>query len=251
MSKNAAKLISKCIYCGSKNASINEHILPYALGGQSTLLKASCFRCGEITSQIIQKVAHGSNSLLGIARSILGMPTRRRGKRIKYLKQEIMDLNSRKKTTFKKDIQEYVDSVFLPIFGLPKLVEGKLDKKELQSEEAYIVRGDMTKMIKGKMYLYKKKITNEDFAKFIALIAYTHAVNEFGLKKIWMSPLRTIILGKDNNLGTYIGTAPDFVMFQKGKFVSIAYKSIKGHLIFRIKFFAWIKDSPEYVAIVT
>jgi formate dehydrogenase assembly factor FdhD len=42
-----------CIYCGcdgNENNLASEHTMPYALGGSTELLEASCSRCGAVTT---------------------------------------------------------------------------------------------------------------------------------------------------------------------------------------------------------
>src|SRR5665213_2097384 len=68
-----------CIYCGVTNVALtDEHIVPYALGGQHVIDNASCLACSDITKKIEQKVAR---DLWGDARTSFGAPTRRKKER--------------------------------------------------------------------------------------------------------------------------------------------------------------------------
>ncbi len=57
-----AKLIEKCIYCLSLDAPIDEHVVPKSLGRLSIVPKASCKKCADRTSYIINKTIHGIDS---------------------------------------------------------------------------------------------------------------------------------------------------------------------------------------------
>lgn len=68
-----------CIYCGVKNAQLtDEHIVPYSLGGQHVIRKASCLKCANITKKFEQKVAR---DLWGDARASFNAPSRRKKER--------------------------------------------------------------------------------------------------------------------------------------------------------------------------
>lgn len=68
-----------CIYCGAMDVQLNdEHVVPYALGGQHVLRAASCAACEDITKKFEQKVAR---DLWGDARTSFNTPTRRRKER--------------------------------------------------------------------------------------------------------------------------------------------------------------------------
>lgn len=44
--------VGRCIYCGSKEALTDEHIIAYSLGGDVILPKASCRPCAAITANL-------------------------------------------------------------------------------------------------------------------------------------------------------------------------------------------------------
>jgi len=76
-----------CIYCGQRAEPLSrEHIIPYALGGQLTLPRASCTEHAAITSQVEREVAQMA---YGYARAVAGAPTRRKGKHARTLARRI------------------------------------------------------------------------------------------------------------------------------------------------------------------
>ncbi len=68
------KHIGYCIYCLKTNCELSdEHVVPFSLGGDVLLPKASCSKCATITSQFELQVAR---KILGSYRTRTGAPTR-------------------------------------------------------------------------------------------------------------------------------------------------------------------------------
>lgn len=68
-----------CIYCGARDVRLtDEHVVPYSLGGQYVLERASCDICADITKRFEQDVAR---ELWGDARAAYNAPTRRKKER--------------------------------------------------------------------------------------------------------------------------------------------------------------------------
>lgn len=68
-----------CIYCGAINVPLsNEHVVPFAIGGQLVIRKASCKKCADITKKFEQRVMR---DLWGDARIAFDAPSRRKSKR--------------------------------------------------------------------------------------------------------------------------------------------------------------------------
>lgn len=68
--------MSKCIYCGATDVALSrEHIIPYSLGGNLVLSKASCPDHGALTSALEREVARNT---YGIYRAEQGTQSRRK-----------------------------------------------------------------------------------------------------------------------------------------------------------------------------
>lgn len=70
--------IGRCIYCGADGANTElkrEHIIPYSLGGQHTLLEASCGACEVITTAVEE---YCCRRMFGDARVHMNMSSRRK-----------------------------------------------------------------------------------------------------------------------------------------------------------------------------
>jgi len=80
-----------CIYCGATGVQLmDEHIVPYSLGGTHVLREASCARCEKMTSKFERRVAR---DLWGDARTSFDQPTRRKRQRKTHI--EMPNPNSR------------------------------------------------------------------------------------------------------------------------------------------------------------
>lgn len=71
-----------CIYCGAKDNLSDEHIIPFALGGNLILQKSSCPDCAKITSDFELTCLR---TMYGPLRLLYNLPTRRPKKRPKKL----------------------------------------------------------------------------------------------------------------------------------------------------------------------
>lgn len=245
-----AKLIGKCIYCLSPDAPIDEHVIPKSLGGLSTLQKASCKKCADRTSSIINKTTHGVNSFFGCSRIILGMPSRRKKKRPFNFKQTIIDQLTNQQTEIEIPTSDFIDTVFLPTYPLPGIMTGKTIDNGIITDGIQMINANSEKKEVNKKYIHQFKWSSEDLPLLLALIAYCNAVNDFGLDEVIDSPLIPLIKGEKHDLGRWIGTASNTVMKQRNKLVDVMYLTPNRHILMRIKFFAWLKDIPEYLIAV-
>jgi HNH endonuclease len=67
----------QCIYCGDKSNLSDEHIIPFALGGNFVLKDSSCKKCAEPTSKFELTCLR---TMYGPLRLLYELPTRRRKK---------------------------------------------------------------------------------------------------------------------------------------------------------------------------
>lgn len=243
------KYIGKCIYCLNDNPTIDEHVMPLALGGIDKMIKASCHKCANITSLIIRKVTKDQDSILYRARILLDMPTRRPAQRPSKLTQHILDQRTNETEEIEVDPKDYIDTTLFPVYPLPGIFNGNLDLP-ISIPEAIPIHTNKQKVQQGKSYRCISKGHNNDFPRLLALLAYCSSVYEFGLEENLISPVIHLILGEKEDFGTWIGTAPDQKMELHHKFVDIAYTRPNNHILMRIKFFAWLRESPEYLVAI-
>jgi len=75
----------ECIYCGARAGDVeltDEHIVPFSLGGNATIIDGSCRRCAKETAEIEQEIGR---RVLWDFRTHTGEQTRRPKERPKVL----------------------------------------------------------------------------------------------------------------------------------------------------------------------
>ena len=74
----------KCIYCGGTGVALNEeHVIPYAIGKNATILEgACCDECQKIIQRYEQEVL---KKQLGVFRAMVEAPTRNKRDRAKFI----------------------------------------------------------------------------------------------------------------------------------------------------------------------
>lgn len=106
--------VNRCIYCRSVEAGLtDEHVVPFALGGNYVLPKASCPTCSRITAQFEGVTCR---TTLGNLRMRYGFPTRRKRDRPEFIEIGIQNEDGsigRRKVP----VHEYPVGAFIPYFG--------------------------------------------------------------------------------------------------------------------------------------
>lgn len=242
--------IGKCIYCGTTAGKLSEeHITPYGLSGRLTLLDASCEPCTRVTSGLENTILR---NLFFAARAALGTLTRRPKERLKP--QPMLVEKEGRIQVIKAVWQEQWKVIQLPIFKLPACVDNRpysggiectsMDVFELSERGTEIVaRHGAEKVIPHNYRM-------EDFARFIAKMAYGYAVERYGLEAFEKTYVLPAILGKSNDIGRWVGCSDrrEFPVRQCN--ISVGYKIILGDdLAVKIKMFPRF-DGAEYLVVV-
>lgn len=166
-----------CIYCNDTTSRLtDEHIVPYALGGQHVLRQASCLRCADTTKKFEQRVARG---LWGDARASFGAPTRRKKERPKIIEMRDPDIPSR---TLSVPAGEYPGGFVF--YRMPKagLLQGLPENLNLSSAWTMSMVDDDSRRKAfldkhpGKLTL-KFRHVPDDFARMLAKIGYCHVLS--------------------------------------------------------------------------
>lgn len=200
--------IGECIYCGATSGLSREHAVPYGINGPWTLLKASCGECRDITHRFEHDTLRG---LLPALRAVFRMQTRRKGDRPKTLPLLIET----------KGTEQFVDvplnefPVFLPIieFPPPGVVAGRprtagigppvLDVRHLAGPTG----ADLVAKYPDADYIgARMTFTSEDFGRTLAKIGFCAAVFALGLEPFRSTPIRDVILGRDECIGHWVGS---------------------------------------------
>ena len=195
----------RCIYCGATDNLSDEHIIPYALGGNVILPKASCPKCSDITRAVEETCCR---PILGPLRVRLNLQTRRKKERPSHFNLPIIGSNG------PKTIQ--IPSTAYPVVcigmkldpprmtqGLPlsSRVTGQLFAKYNPTHHQNLLRpGEITNI--GKFML-------EPFGRMIAKIGHAHVMaamaNAGTLPKQEDLFLPSIILDKSPYFQHYVG----------------------------------------------
>ncbi len=108
-----------CIYCGSTGVVLtDEHIVPYALGGQHVLREASCSTCAVHTGLFERKIAR---ELWGDARNSFNAPSRRKRNRSQTIQMPEADSPGQ---TISVPTSEYPAGFVFYKMGQPGILQG-------------------------------------------------------------------------------------------------------------------------------
>jgi hypothetical protein len=201
------KPIGRCVYCGCSEGLTDEHIVPFALGGNYVLPKASCKPCAKITSQFEQRVLRG---FMLSARTVGGLPTRRPKERPTSFEMEVGEAEDLRTVEFSVD--NFPAFLQLPHFAAPGFFGGLpfksglvvcgfdtihfgKDPKELAEEQGF------------KTIRQSTTIKATDFARMLAKIGYCAAVAEYGFLPIESVPVLPFILGTADDGNVWLGSA--------------------------------------------
>lgn len=214
--------VNQCIYCGISNEDLtDEHIIPYAISGNSAiLLKSSCTKCARIIQIYEQNVLRNQ---LGQFRYRIQAPSRNKRNRPthQYLDfievnrslQAVRNLGKRKFRITDLPISLSVWNLCPPRilgeqssdadhFGHPWVsIEENLDHKL----HAIKIARQVARETKSEHVAIKvNTICRDDFLRFLAKTAHAFAIFELGLGS-FKPTLQDIILNKSHNLDMFIG----------------------------------------------
>ena len=215
----------RCIYCGDAQGKLtDEHVIPYALGGHTTILeKASCVACANTIQKYEQRILRGQ---LGHFRARIDAPTRNPKDRpthqdIRFVEvdssgRQIRNLGSR---TFAIDDVPLNLSVWQ--LAPPRVLgEMRSEREHVGYPWASISHSESQKALAMRLArevaeksgakhvaVEVDAINREDFLRFLVKTAHAYAVFEMGVEAF--QPLTTdLILCRDDDLAQYVGCGP-------------------------------------------
>lgn len=197
--------VGRCIYCGASEAEAqltDEHIIPFALAGNSVLPKASCKECARITGAIVEQQV--LRRMFGLVRAQRDLPTRRPKERPK--KHVItVDLGTHKEER-EEDLNLRPRIFSIPAFPFPTILADQPADESGQISGivlwTFSARGDFQKAAERHPDAKKLTIHGQHnpslFARMLAKIAHSFAVAEYGFSSV-VPLLPPLILGKTVN----------------------------------------------------
>tara|TARA_R100000322_G_C5447850_1_gene191942 strand:+ start:3020 stop:3841 length:822 start_codon:yes stop_codon:yes gene_type:complete len=113
--------VRQCIYCDCTEDLTNEHIIAKGLGGRWTLPLSSCKKCAAITGKFEGDVLR---EIVGPLRMLYDFPTRRPKDRPDHLPLKVQYAPDQEWDVVMVDRRIYPFLVVLPLYELPKLIDG-------------------------------------------------------------------------------------------------------------------------------
>ncbi len=250
---NIYKPIGHCIYCGSVENLSDEHIVPYGLGGNLILPKASCSICAKITSRFELVVQRGS---LRPARIYREIQSRKKHKSAPKTYPLLVERNSDMET-LEVPLDEYPILVIFPIFSVPGYLKKDKNTKGIHLDGSASVlfgthpKDAMKKYGATRLVIEPAGDKPTDFARMIAKIAFSMAVAtgafvDVDYSKSFVLPA---ILGESDDIGHWVGTITEPICSRKGHLhrVLIHRDEEKGLLICDVQILR-DTESPRYGA---
>jgi hypothetical protein len=207
--------IGRCIYCGSDGGAqglSDEHMIPFSLGGDAVLPKASCAACATETSKIELYLAR--NTFHGL-RSHVGAPSRK--------KSLPSTLSANISMGDQEGLHEFLaaDQPFalkLPTWdypGIMRQVQPSTDFPVCNVRAYNFVPGNLQELLgladdarDPVIHIASGTINNIVFARAIAKIAYCNVIARHGIDGFRPLVLPDLILGRYPCVPYFVGSDP-------------------------------------------
>jgi hypothetical protein len=183
----------------------DEHIIPYSLGADAILSKASCSDCAKITSYL---EGYTAKEIFGPLRSYFKVQSRR--KVIELNNVEVIFRNGEGQRTQLINRVDLPALLFLPVFE-PAGIFFDVEPVPLANVTSWMwaasdaaERMEKFKQPGDTSYSFNASVKAEIVARAVAKIAHTVAVARLGLGS-FEPYLPPVILGADPNIGSLVG----------------------------------------------
>jgi HNH endonuclease len=204
--------VGRCIYCGSDGGTAglsSEHIVPFSLGGNVEILKASCADCAKITSRLER---HLAREIFWELRIHTNTQTRRPYERPDILPARVSIGNRHE--TLMLPIADHPSFLVMPVWSLPGVLKGEQPSEMFPETKAHLyyyippnIR-DTLNLDDGQLAeLHPPEIVIDPsvFARAVAKIAYCQMVAVCGLTGFRRLVLPDLILGKYPCVSYFVG----------------------------------------------
>lgn len=203
----------ECIYCGKKASEvelIDEHIIPYSLGGNAVILDGSCKACATETTRAENEVGR---KVLWEFRTHAKVQTRRPKERPTELPFTYAIAGGERQTKT-VPIADHPYFTPMPVWGSPGLLQGKQPSAQFEHYKAHVFYW-IPPNIKETLGLSdgelaeipfpEFRINHELYARALAKIAYCDAIARFGLHKFRRLVMPDLILGRYPCVPYFVG----------------------------------------------
>lgn len=244
--------VGQCIYCGTVEGDLRrEHILPFGLGGNLVLPKASCQTCAKATGQIEQLCLR---SLLGPTRIRLNLPTRRPKERPKVLSMIVVGADGAVETR-SVPAPDYPMMLALYVFPPPGIITGAPDSQIVDgalwvlSDQGTIDRQLGQQNAKA---IRSPLIAAEHLLRMLAKIGHAYAVAQVGVNGFRPFLRELILQGTPDRSTFFIGgdlEVPAAEDALHGLWFSYRWTARTRYLVVSVRLFAML-GSPLYHVVV-
>jgi hypothetical protein len=246
--------VGHCIYCpdAGENGLGNEHIIPFALNGTQVLPRASCDKCGGVTSYLDGVAAR---SVFYQLRSSAGLRTR---SQLPDGFPVILKFEGGREERSMVPADIHSSTVTVPKFALPSLLSGKKSDGNYHLTYTTFMRTSQAfdQFVKAKGAVssgVESSIKPQQYARFLAKIAHAFAVAKLGAHGF--SPLLLdLIHGRNVLCGPeLIGSEPTTPPPVGGLMHELGLVNHHRYVVVRIRLFAsaqadWV-SMPVYLAV--
>jgi hypothetical protein len=196
----------RCIYCGATENLSDEHVIPFALGGNLYVSNASCPECRDLTSRFERRVLRG---FMYRARVAGNFPTRRPRERPNEVGVTLLDDESPR--AFPLPRQSAPGVLQLPIFEPPRFLHGQSNLHGIGvcGLEAIHFGPNVEEVVRSHGatgFRQSDAIEWEDFTRMLAKIGYCFTVGVFGLVPLEQVLVLPFIRGEMRDAGTWVGS---------------------------------------------
>jgi hypothetical protein len=207
--RNATRLkpAGICIYCGRKDRLTEEHVVPFALGGNLILPDASCPECCKMTSAFERKVLRG---FMHNARIAGNFPTRHRKNR-----PTCVPIRVKQKDDFESvelPLDKAIGVIFLPQLEPAGFLADKPSLPGIKICGTQVIGfgkslDEIAKELGVKTLQFTSGVETFEFVRMIAKIGYSYAVANLGPYPLNEVPVLPFIREESDDGSIWVGSA--------------------------------------------
>jgi hypothetical protein len=247
------KPAGRCIYCGAEGDLTKEHIVPFALNGNSVLPDASCKRCAAITSKFELHVLRGSMRSVRIYRRLQS----RRGHSGALIEYPLTIVRNGVQQMVHVPLDKYPILLNFPTFAVPRAFAGLTGVGISVAGITTVSFGrrpeDVMRELGAEQIIVNSHADQPTaFARMVAKIAYAFAVG-MGHDALLDGPSVVVpgILGDRDDIGDWVGTHTGPIHKYSGALHRIAVREDldKGLLLADVHLFC-DSETPSYGVIL-
>jgi hypothetical protein len=246
--------VGRCIYCGSTEGLSREHIIPYALGSNAILPKASCERCRKITGDFEQDVLRGPMWPVRVINQLQSRTKHREAVETEHL----LVVKEGQDQVVELPLEEY--PILLPflLFPPPAIISASEYTNGIQlTGQVTISFGANPENVLKRLGATQIRITPRksypvSFARMLAKIAYSYAFAEGALNALaGESVVLPSILGERDEIGLWVGMIDSSLIAREGVLHRLALIEDREHgfLMVEVQLFS-NSQTPNYHVIL-